>query len=88
LAEGIAIANPLRGKQVLEAIEATAGEIIIAPEERILDAKQALAKRGFFVETTTAATFAGFFDLYEKERRDLTKTALIPLCGAGLKSVE
>ncbi len=88
LAEGIAIANPLRGKQVLEAIQATAGEIIIAPEDRILDAKKALAERGFFVETTTAATFAGFYDLCEKENHDSLGTVLIPLCGAGLKSAE
>ncbi|BES65018.1 threonine synthase [Gottschalkiaceae bacterium SANA] len=88
LAEGIAIANPLRGKQVLEAIQETAGKIIIAPEDQILDAKKVLAERGFFVETTTAATFAGFYDIYEKENYDSLGSVLIPLCGAGLKSAE
>lgn len=88
LAEGIAIANPLRGEQVLEAIQATDGQIIIAPEDQILDAKRILAERGFFVETTTAATFAGFYDIYEREDRDSLGRVLIPLCGAGLKSAE
>jgi threonine synthase len=88
LAEGIAIANPLRGEQVLEAVQATDGQIIIAPEDQILDAKKLLAERGFFVETTTAATFAGFYDIYEREDRDSLGRVLIPLCGAGLKSAE
>ncbi len=88
LAEGIAIANPLRGKQVLEAIQATAGEIIIAPEKQILDAKKALAGKGFYVETTTAATFAGFYSVYKSENRESFGKVLIPLCGAGLKNEE
>jgi threonine synthase len=88
LAEGIAIANPLRGEQVLEAIQATAGEIIIAPENQILDAKKTLAEKGFYVETTTAATFAGFYSVYKSEKRESFGKVLIPLCGAGLKNAE
>ena len=64
----------------------TAGEIIVAPEGQILDAKRMLAARGFHVETTTAATFAGFYSVYESEKRESLGKVLIPLCGAGLKS--
>lgn len=86
MAEGIAIANPKRGKQILQAIRSTNGDIIIAPEEKILEAQEILAKKGFYVEPTTAATFAAFFEYY-KENPDLGKV-LIPLCGAGLKGMQ
>ena len=82
-AEGIAIAAPKRGKQVLEAIRETKGDIILAPEEDILKVQDELAKKGFYIEITTAATFAAFNHYYKDE--DLGKVVL-PLCGAGLKS--
>lgn len=85
LAEGIAIANPRRGKQILEAIRATEGEIIKAPENKIIETRKYLAKKGFYVEPTTAATFAGFFNYYNENSHQLTGKVILPLCGAGLK---
>jgi len=82
LAEGIAIAAPMRGTQILEAIRVTHGDIILAPEEGIISARDFLAKKGFYVELTTAATMAGFLN-YDKTLRG---KSVIPLCGAGLKS--
>lgn len=86
LAEGIAIAEPKREKQILEAIRSTGGDVILAPEHKIPAAKKVLADRGFFVETTTAATFAGFFDYIEKHPELQSDRYVLPLCGAGLKS--
>lgn len=83
-AEGIAIGAPKRGKQILEAIRKTNGDIILSPEEKILDTQLELAKKGFFVELTTAATFAAFKYNY-KNKTPLGKV-LLPLTGAGLKS--
>ncbi|MDR7869724.1 MAG: threonine synthase [Tissierellaceae bacterium] len=83
-AEGIAIAAPKRGKQVLEAIRETNGDIILAPEEDIIKVQDELARKGFYVEITTAATFAAF-NKYYKDNKDLGKVVL-PFCGAGLKS--
>lgn len=84
MAEGIAIAAPKRGKQVLEAIRATNGDIIIAPEDKILSTQMDLAKKGFFVEITTAATFAAFN--YNYKNKEILGKVVLPLCGAGLKS--
>jgi threonine synthase len=86
LAEGIAIAAPKRGKQILEAVRRTAGEIIIAPEDKIIEAREYLAKQGFYVEPTTAATYAGFIAYYKENSNMLRGRILIPLCGAGLKA--
>lgn len=60
VAEGISIANPPRGHQILAAVRETGGVIVTAPELEIDNARIFLANRGFYVEPTTAATFAGF----------------------------
>lgn len=86
LAEGIAIADPKRKKQIIQAIHSTGGDVLLAPEHKIQIAKKDLADRGFFVETTTAATFAGFFDYIEKHPELENDRFVLPLCGAGLKS--
>jgi len=83
-AEGIAIALPKRGDQILEAIRETDGDVILAPEDKILDAQRDLARKGFYVETTTASTFAAFNKFY-KNHKSLGKV-ILPLTGAGLKS--
>jgi threonine synthase len=86
LAEGIAIADPKRGRQILEAIRSTEGEVVLAPEEKIKLWRSRLAQRGFHVEPTTAATLAAFMEAYpeEEDLRSLGRV-IIPLCGAGLK---
>ena len=43
-----------------------------------------MAKRGFYVEHTTAAALAAYYRYCEKF--DPTEDALLSLCGAGLKS--
>ncbi len=75
----------MRGKQILEAIRATNGIIITAPENKINEARKYLAQKGFYVEPTTAATFAGFLTYYNENRHHLNGKVIIPLCGAGLK---
>lgn len=69
-----------------EIYEQLNGEIITASEEDIPKTKQLLAKKGFYVEPTTAATFVALFDYIKKN--DITKNGkvIIPLCGSGLKS--
>ena len=83
LAEGIAIAFPARSKQILEAIRKTNGEIIDILEEEILYARAKLADKGFYVEVTSAVNYAG----YLKYKKDPKEKIVIPLCGAGIKSI-
>ncbi|MGW8959117.1 threonine synthase [Paenibacillus sp. NPDC055715] len=82
LAEGIAIAAPARSAQILEAIRATEGEILTVNEEEILEARALLAGKGFYVEPTTAANYAG----YLKYNHFRSEKIVIPLCGAGIKA--
>jgi threonine synthase len=86
LAEGIAIAEPIRGKQILEAVEKTKGEWISVDEEEIRRAIRFLAGQGFYVEPTAAATIAG---LNRYLRRDPGDEKIVSvLTGHGLKSTE
>lgn len=83
-AEGIAIAAPMRGSRVLAALRELGGEVVLAPEAGIAAAKHDVAARGFFVETTSAATFAA---LFERRATGIDEgLVVLPLCGAGLKS--
>lgn len=80
LAKGIAIADPKRGKQIIESMRELGGEFVIAREENLERARDILARGGFHVEHTTAATFAAYLD-----RKHGREKVLLPLCGSGLK---
>lgn len=82
LAEGIAIAAPARSAQILAAVHETKGCFITTSEEEIAQARAALAGKGFYVEPTTAANYAG----YVKYNRSADEKIVIPLCGAGIKA--
>jgi threonine synthase len=59
-AEGIAIAAPARSRQILATVRDTQGAIITVSDAAITSASAALAQRGFYVEPTAAAPYAGF----------------------------
>ncbi|WP_082232733.1 threonine synthase [Halobacillus massiliensis] len=81
LAEGIAIARPARAATILEAVRQTDGQFLTVDEEEIAHSRSVLAGKGFYVEPTTAANYAGFL----KYNRSMNEKVIIPLCGAGIK---
>lgn len=86
LAEGIAIAAPARGAEILEAVRQTGGDIIGVAEEEINLARQTLAAQGIYVEITAAANYAAYVSYSKKHPPIKEKTVVFPLCGAGIKS--
>lgn len=84
LAEGIAIGKPLRGKELLDMMRRHDVTVVAAPEDRILVARARAARKGFYIEHTTAANFAAW-DRYCELYGPATDV-LITLCGAGIKS--
>jgi threonine synthase len=85
LAEGIAIATPVRGRQILEAIRETGGEVITVTESEIKISLKEVAREGHFVEPTSAATFAGL----KKYLKYIKKGDVVTtLTGSGLKAIE
>ena len=81
---GIAIGRPMRGKEILEYVYKYNIRFIHAPEDKILDARKALALKGVYCEHTTAANYAAYLAYCEKYGP--TSDCLITMCGAGLKS--
>jgi len=59
LAEGIAIAAPIRGKQILEAVRNSGGEFIAVTETEIKEALLEMCGKGYYIEPTSASTIAG-----------------------------
>jgi len=74
----------MRGEAILDLIYEHGVEVVAAPEEGILDARSALARKGIYCEHTTAATYAAYLS-YRTERGS-APDSLLPMCGAGLKS--
>ncbi|EJW95835.1 threonine synthase, partial [gut metagenome] len=84
MAEGIAIGVPMRGKEILDLMERHHVTVVTAPEENILQARAAIARRGIYCEHTTAANYAAY--LHYCELYGPTPDTLITMCGAGIKS--
>src|SRR5262249_59345438 len=59
LAEGIASAKPTRVVEVLRAVRESRGAVVAVDEAEIVEALGALARRGVYVEPTSAAAAAG-----------------------------
>lgn len=81
LADGIAIIRPRRLKQILEIIDQSSGEVRTVPKHNILEATQSLARRGLWVEPTSATAWAAG----QGGERDAIRT-VVSLGGAGFKS--
>lgn len=55
LAEGIAIAEPVRGMQIVQAVRASGGDFLTVSDQEIKDTLRALARQGAYIEPTAAA---------------------------------
>jgi threonine synthase len=84
IAEGIRIAHPPRGPQVLEAIRQTDGAVLTVTDAEVIRAQRTMARIGLFVEPTSAVAGAGL----RKLDRILGEgeVTVIPLTGSGLKA--
>ncbi|MFA4932616.1 MAG: pyridoxal-phosphate dependent enzyme [Caldisericia bacterium] len=58
-AEGIAIAAPARGAQILAAVRATGGSFMTVAEQEIVTSLRDCCRGGWFIEPTSAAVIAG-----------------------------
>ena len=83
MAEGIAIAEPVRGKQILEAIRETDGEVLTVTEKEIEAAMKEMGMKGHFIEPTSAATIAGLKKYLKHIKKEIVVSTLT---GMGLKA--
>lgn len=86
IAEGTAIARPLRLRQMLAALRETDGGTVAVPEQEIVRALDALCSQGLFVEPTSATAAAGYSSLLATGRIRESETTVVMLTGSGLKA--
>jgi len=85
VAEGVAIAKPVRGKRLLQVLRETDGMVVAVGEKEIINAQNKLAHRGYYIEPTSALALAGFKQLKDEIQED--EVVVLPLTGNGLKGV-
>lgn len=88
VAEGIATTKPVRVRENMAALRQSGGGTVAVPEEEILPAMHALARRGFFVEPSSAVAGAGYERLLAEGTITAEQETVIVLTGNGLKSAE
>lgn len=86
LAEGIAIAAPVRGKQILKAIEESKGDMVAINEAEIISALIEMGRKGFYIEPTSAVTVAGVKRYLEQNNPPEDEIIVSVFTGHGLKS--
>jgi threonine synthase len=86
IAEGIMIADPVRGAALLHALRASNGSAVAIGEPKIRSALLEAARQGVYVEPTSATAVAAVRELLK--RGDITRTdrIVILMTGNGLKA--
>jgi threonine synthase len=86
MAEGIATAKPTRVAEVLRAVRETGGSVVAVQEAEIVTALRELARRGLYVEPTSAAAAAGLTRLLASGVIRAQEQTVLVLTGSGLKA--
>ncbi|WP_053351515.1 threonine synthase [Leucobacter musarum] len=86
IAEGTAIARPLRLMPMLEALRESGGGTVAVPEAGIRAAHAGLAARGLYAEPTSATAAAALEVLLDRGAIHPDETTVVLLTGSGLKA--
>jgi len=87
VAEGVSIAAPPRGREILAALREVDGVAVAVGEEEILAAWRKLSEEeGIYVEPTSAVAVAGLSALVRRGAIRPGESVVVPLTGSGLKS--
>jgi len=88
IAEGTAIAKPVRTREVLAAIRRSGGAAVSVSEEEIVEAMNDLAKSGLYVEPTSASAAAALSGPLRRGVIRPEETTVVVLTGGGLKATQ
>jgi threonine synthase len=88
IAEGTSIANPVRGREVLRAIRSSSGGTVAVTEAAIVDALHLMARRGIYIEPTSAVAVAGIRTLIASGAIRSGERTVVLLSGSGLKATD
>ena len=88
IAEGIASSKPTRVVEALRAVRESGGSIVAVTEAEIVAALGVLARKGLYVEPTSAAAGAGLTQLLASGVIQPGELTVLVLTGTGLKASE
>ncbi|MDO3649508.1 threonine synthase [Nocardia mangyaensis] len=88
IAEGAAIAAPVRLPEVVEAIRRSGGAAVAVSESAIRAAARRLASRGLYAEATSCVAAAALDHFITEGTIGVGETTVVVLTGAGTKSTE
>ena len=88
IAEGIASSKPTRVAEALRAVRNSGGSIVAVTEDEIVAALGVLARKGLYVEPTSAAAAAGLTQLLASGAVKPNESTVLVLTGSGLKASE
>ncbi len=86
IAEGTAIAKPIRRREVIAALRDSRGGAVLVSEADIETALFDLARTGVYVEPTSAQVVAGFSALLVEGKIRADETTVLVMTGGGLKA--
>ncbi len=86
IAEGTAIAQPIRLREVLGVLRETRGGAVMLTEQEIVAATFELARLGLYVEPTAAQPVAALIKLLQAGTITPDQTTVLVLTGSGLKA--
>ncbi len=88
IAEGTAIAKPVRAREVLEALRRSNGGTVALTEDEIVAALRDLAATGLYCEPTSASAAAAYSKLLASGTITPEQTTVMILTGSGLKATQ
>lgn len=88
IAEGAAIAHPVRLQEVVSAIRRSRGAGYAVPEEEIVAATRRLLSQGLYAEPTSAVAAAALEHFIANGTIEPGQTTVVVLTGSGLKATE
>ena len=88
IAEGIAVSHPVRSSELLDAVHQSGGGIFSVSEDQIAQAHDKLARRGLYVEPTSATAAALLDKLIADTILKPNQRVVVILTGSGLKASE
>jgi threonine synthase len=87
IAAGIALPQPVRGRQLITALRQSRGAAVIVTESAIEQGKQQLGRAGFCVEPTAAVVWKGLENYLGECDLGKDAIAVAVLSGHGLKAL-
>ncbi len=87
-AEGIAIAFPIKAREVIGAVRNTGGAFVTVTDHELWNGLHTLAHQGVFVEPTSATVVAAFKKLVSDGWIRLDDKVVMEMTGSGLKATD